>query len=38
MHIVNNILKGTVLGMDGNRAKFYMYCVVVPLAIAADAF
>jgi hypothetical protein len=38
MHIVNNIPKGTVSGMDDNRAEFYKYCAVVPLATAADTF
>jgi hypothetical protein len=37
MHIANNILKGTAPDMDGNRAEYYKYCAVVPLAIVADA-
>jgi hypothetical protein len=38
MHIVNNIPKGTTPNMDGNRAEFYKYCVVVPSTIATGAF
>jgi hypothetical protein len=38
MHIVNNILKGTVPCMDGNRAEFYMYYVVAPSATVVDIF
>jgi hypothetical protein len=26
MHIINSILKGTALGMDGNRTEYYKYC------------
>jgi hypothetical protein len=38
MHIVNNIPKGTALGMDGNHVDLYMYCVVAPSATPTDAF
>jgi hypothetical protein len=38
MRIINNIPKGTALGMDGNRAEFYKYCAVIPSATTADAF
>jgi hypothetical protein len=38
MHIVNNISKGTMPSMDGNRAEFYKYYAVAPSATAMDAF
>jgi hypothetical protein len=38
MHIVNSIPKGTMPGMDGNRAKYYKYCAAAPSATTADAF
>jgi hypothetical protein len=38
MHIVNSIPKATVLGMDGNCAKFYKYYVPAPSTIAVDVF
>jgi hypothetical protein len=38
MCIVNNIPKGIASGMDGNHAKFYMYCTAASSTTAADAF
>jgi hypothetical protein len=38
MHIINSNPKGTMSSMDGNRAKFYKYCVAALSATAADVF